>query len=441
MTTDLLIIGAGPGGYDTAARAARAGLSVVLIERNAPGGTCLHAGCIPTKCLAHSAEMLQHMRQADTMGLHADGITFDFDAIMERKDRVVRHLATSIDTLLTGAGVTVVKGHASFIDNHTVCVDGNALYTASHIIIATGSTPRHLPIAGALTSTDILQATALPSSLCIIGGGVVGIEIATILNTFGTQVTVVEYADEILPGMDYDMARRLRKSLTRRGIRFLLGTAIHTDADTLPPGAPLTYTRRGVEGTLEAEQVLVAIGRTPAIEGLGLDHTDIATTPRGITVDEHMQTSVPGVYAIGDVNGRCPLAHAAYYQGRRALGHIMGRADGIQLQLIPAAVFTTPPMAAIGKREEDYATPPHVYKAYYRANGRALTMDEEEGFLKVITDNDGVIEGVHIWGADAPELIHEAAVLMSRKATLQQLRDIIHAHPTLSELYGQIGEG
>ena len=428
-TSDLIIIGAGPGGYETAVEAAKAGLTVTLIEAKHLGGTCLNEGCIPTKCLAHSAENLDEKKSIP-----------DLTEIVEHKNKVVRQLVDGIATLMKTPGITLVEGEARLVDTHTVRV-GNEDHQAKDIIIATGSMSKFLPIegahsAGVITSTEILNLTTAPQRLCIIGGGVIGLEFASIFNQFGSEVTVVEYCKEVLPNSDKDMAKRLRLSLKKKGINILTDSGVkrieHFENNT----SNVVYKNKGKEGIVEADVVLMAVGRTARTEIVEGNTIGIIYDKHGIKVDTNMQTSVPHIYAIGDVNGLCQLAHAATFQGRRALNHILGHKDNIRFDLIPSAVFTSPQLASVGLREEDVTThKPQVFKSFYRANGRALTMNADEGFLKIVCNEQGRVLGVHIMGEQASELIHEATLLMNYGGTLAQLGDIIHAHPTLSEMY------
>ena len=436
---DLIIIGAGPGGYETALEAAAAGKHVALIEERAAGGTCLHEGCIPTKCLAHSAEVLESVKTAAAFGISCGEATFSLSTAVQRKDEVVQRLTAGIDAMLKSAGVERYAGHAMLTADHTVSVGDDTL-TAPHIIIATGSEARRLPIPGAdlpqvITSTEMLNLQEVPRRLCIIGGGVIGMEFAGIFATLGSTVTVVEYCKEILPPFDKDMAKRLRMILKKKGIDFRLESAVER-IEAGDGATAVHFSTKGKAAAVEADLVLMAVGRAPRVAGLGLEQTAIEHSARGIVTDENMQTTVPGVYAIGDVNNRCQLAHAATFQGRRALHHILGREDGIDFALVPSVVYTQPNLAQVGLREEDFADgKPTAVKAFYRANGRALTMGAEEGMVKLLFDADDRLRGAHILGEGAAEMIHEAAVLIAEGATRSRLHDIIHAHPTLSEMY------
>ncbi len=438
----LIIIGAGPGGYEVAVRAAKAGKSVLVVEAHHVGGTCLNEGCIPTKCLCKNAALLQEIKEASAFGISTGDISFDIATAIERKNSVVERLTAGIQSLMKTPGITLVQGTAQFIDDHTISVNGTQ-YTAEHIIIATGSVSKFLPIEGAhsegvITSTELLNIHDIPARLCIIGGGVIGLEFASIFNAFGSKVTVVEYCKEIIPNFDRDIAKRLRTALKKQGITFQTGaavTAIHRDE---AGHSIVEYTEKNSTKSIEADLVLMAVGRAANTASLNLADVGIAFTPKGITVNDNMQTSIPHIYAVGDVNGLCQLAHAATFQSYRALNHILGKTDNIDFDIIPAAVFTSPEVATVGLSEEQAEAkgiPYSTHKAFYRANGKALSMGAEEGLIKILTDNDGIIIGCHILGEHAADIIHEAALLIRNRATLSQLKDCIHAHPSLSEIF------
>lgn len=443
----LLIIGAGPGGYECAVRAAKSGLEVHIVDQAAHlGGTCLNEGCIPTKCLCHTAEVMETAGHAAEYGIKAGLSGFSLAAATSRKDGIVSSLRQGIEALLRTPGITFHEGTAQFAPGnaHTVTVGGETI-TTDHTIIATGSVPKFLPIPGAhthgvVTSTELLATTELPKRLCIIGGGVIGMEFASIFNQFGSKVTVIEYCKEILPNFDRDLSKRLRTALKKKGIEFFTGapvTAIHADEEN---GGELHVSyefRNGVHDAL-ADLVLMAVGRAANVSSLNLAEAGIDFTPRGIHVDANMMTSVPGVYAVGDVNGLCQLAHAATFQSYRALAHILGEEDATDLSLVPSAVFTTPEAAMVGLTEEkakELCAGAKTYKAFYRANGRAMAMDAaDDGLVKIITAPNGAILGAHILGAHASDLIHELAAVMAMKGKISDIRHIIHAHPTLSEI-------
>ena len=422
----LLIIGAGPGGYETAVEAAKRGMEVTLISEGPLGGTCLNEGCIPTKTFCHYAELIEQNLKA---GLDCKP---SFSAAAERKQAVIEQLRGGIDILLKG--VQVVQGRAQFKDAKTVVCNGQE-FTADKIIIATGSVSASLPIPGAdscITSKEILDLKEVPASLCVIGGGVIGLEFASIFRSFGSEVTVLEYCPNILPRFDVDLAKRLKQSLSKRGINIEVQAQV-----TSIEGNTVTYIKKEKEFTVQADKILMAVGRRPNTDGLNLEAAGIDYTRKGITVNDRFETSVPGIYAIGDVTGGIMLAHAATYQGLHALNAICGQSDSIRFDLIPAAVFTMPEVATIGLTEEqckEQELEVRCLKSFYRANGKAVSMDETDGYCKVITGQDGAILGAHLMGAHASDLIHEIAVIIKMGGTLEQMQSVIHAHPTLSEV-------
>lgn len=436
MDFNLIIIGGGPGGYKTATYAASKGLTVLVVEKAEFGGTCLNCGCIPTKTYARNAEIIQTLKEADIYGLDELSFSFNFKTAYERKNNVIYALRNGISTLLSAPGITVVKGEAVLKSASSVSVNGEE-YSAKNIIIATGSESKTLPIADLdadmiCDSTWLLSTDTLPKRICIVGAGVIGMEFASILNSFGCEVSVVEFLKECLPALDGDIAKRLRKCLEKRGVAFYMQSGLKSAAK-----GKVVFEKKGKETELETEKVLLAVGRKPNVEGLGLDEVGIAYDKKGITVTDMMQTSVPGVYAIGDVNGRQMLAHAAEMQGKRAVNSILGLQDDIRFDIMPAAIFTNPEAACVGKTEELLKAEGMEYicqKHYYRANGKALAMNETEGMLKLLADKNGLIIGCHVYGAHAADLVQEVSVLMCRNTTLQQLHDMTHIHPTLSEI-------
>ena len=470
----VIIIGAGPGGYETALLAAKRGVEVVLIESGHVGGTCLNEGCIPTKAFCKNAEVLDGLREAETFGVTGLTYGFDFKAVAARKNAVVEQLRGGVEGLLGHKLITLVRGKASFKDAHTVTVapvipsevEESVEYTADYIIIATGSVSASLPIPGAdlpgiLTSREILDLEEVPQRLCVIGGGVIGLEFASVFRSFGSEVTVLEYFKEILPRFDSDLSKRLKQSLGKRGIE--INTQAQVTAIEEVPAVisteggdrveksiyKVSFTRKGKEESVEADKVLMAVGRKANVDSLNLADVGIEFTPRGIVVDDKtMQTNIPHIYAVGDINGKMMLAHAATFQGIVALDHIMGVENGIDLSVMPAAVFTSPEAASVGMTEEDCkaaGVPVKCLKSFFRANGKAVTMGETDGFCKIIVAAEpkegtespyepGRILGCHLYGPHASDIVQEACALITRKSTLKEFEDIIHTHPTLTEV-------
>lgn len=441
MKSDIIIIGAGPGGYETALDAASRGKSVILIERSSLGGTCLNRGCIPTKALCHNAEILQNLKSASAYGINVGEIRTDFKAMMARKDAIVTQLREGINSMLNSAHIDVVEGDAKILSPHSVECNGN-IYNCDNLIIATGSKPKFLNIEGAhlggvLTSDEALSMEALPKSMCIIGGGVIGIEFASIFSSLGVAVTVVEFCKEILPNFDTEIAKRMRQLLSRQGIKLLVGAAVQKIAETERGTVTVEYIAKEKSSIVEADVALMSVGRAAELPE-GVENAGVEISRNCIVVDDAMcACRQEGVYAIGDVNGRCMLAHAASFQGRRALNAICGVADKIRFDIIPAAVFTSPEMAMVGMTEDECSKreiPTIVKKSFFRANGKAVAMGEVEGLLKIIVREDTrEIVGCHIMGAHASDLIQEVTALMNERATIDDYKSIIHSHPTLSE--------
>ncbi|MBE6227378.1 MAG: dihydrolipoyl dehydrogenase [Bacteroidales bacterium] len=456
----IIIIGAGPGGYETALLAAKRGVEVVLVEAGHVGGTCLNEGCIPTKSFCRNAEVLDELRDAEAFGVTGLSYDFDFKAVAARKNAVVEQLRGGVEGLLAHKLITLVRGKASFKDQHTISVipsdpsvisseaegrvEKSLEYTADYIIIATGSVSASLPIPGAdlpgiLTSKEILDLEEVPSRLCVIGGGVIGLEFASVFRSFGSEVTVLEYFKDILPRFDSDLSKRLKQSLGKRGIE--INTQAQVTGISIDDSSvyKVSYTRKGKEETVEADKVLMAVGRKANVDSLNLADAGIEFTPRGIVVDDRtMQTNVPHIYAIGDINGKMMLAHAATFQGIVALDHIMGIENNIDLSVMPAAVFTTPEAASVGMTEDECKEAGRsvkCLKSFFRANGKAVTMAQTDGFCKLVVDAEtGEILGCHLFGPHASDIVQEVCALISRKATIEQFKDIIHTHPTLTEV-------
>lgn len=444
---DLIIIGAGPGGYEMAAEATRHQLKVAVIERDELGGTCLNRGCIPTKTLCRNAEIVDTLRHADTFGLMGEGYSLDFGRVMERKQEVIGQLRSGVETLMQTPGITLVRGTASFTDAHTIAV-GDDQYTADNIIIATGSDSKCPPIEGTtlpgvVTSTELLDVDHLPKRLCIIGAGVIGMEFASVFSSFGSNVTVIEFLKECLPVLDSDIAKRLRQTICKRGVEFYMQSAVksitQTDTEDRTKQLTVSFEKKGKPVSIDADMVLIATGRKPCTEGLALEQVGIEHSPKGIVVDDDFQTNVSGVYAIGDVNGRCLLAHAATFQGLHVVNRILNRPDDIRFDVMPSAIFTNPEAASVGLSEDQLKAEQRPYecrKGFYRSNGKALAMNETDGMIKLLVDttNDQRIVGCHAFGAHSADMVQEIAALMNSGTTLQQLANIIHIHPTLSEI-------
>lgn len=425
MKTDIIIIGSGPGGYRAAGYALQQGKQVVIIEKAEAGGTCLNSGCIPTKCLAHDAE----------------ANASDFPAAAERKRNVMNQLRQGIEQLLSAPGITLVRGEATFKDARTVTVDGID-YEADDIIIATGSSSKMPPVEGidnprVITSTEALNFQTLPAEIVIIGAGVIGMEFASILSRFGAKVSVIEYLKECLPVIDKDIAKRVRKQIEKlQGVTFYMDSAVKAINDN---EVVFVSNKNGKETRLECPgcPVLIATGRKPNIDGLNLEAAGVEYSPKGITVNDNMLTSVPHIYAIGDVTGRQMLAHAATFMGFRAVNAIVGKADRIRFDIMPSAIFTYPEAAAVGLTEDqckEQGIECRALKGYYRANGKALAIDEPEGMVKLIAGADGRILGCTSYGAHSADIVQEVTAYMNCNATVADIAYSVHIHPTLSEI-------
>jgi dihydrolipoamide dehydrogenase len=438
----MVIIGGGPGGYVAAIRAAQLGAKVALVEKDRIGGTCLNRGCIPTKALVRSVEALQLVEEAPTLGVIAEEPAFDFARIMARKDEVVARLVGGVEGLLQAHEVEVLSGTATIPKPGLVLIraaSGDQELAAKNIIIATGSVPAHPPIAGldapgVLTSDEILKLEDVPDSLAVIGGGVIGLEFASIFHALGTRVTVLEMLPTLLPTVDGELARRYKNHLQQGGAEVHLRARVE---EIRPKGDGLTVRVADSGEQIEAEKVLVATGRVPYTEGLGLEELGVQRERGAIVVDEHTATNVPGIYAIGDVTGGVMLAHVASRQGEVAVENMMGHPVAMDYRAVPNCVFTLPEIAGVGLTEEetkqgglDY----QVARFPFSASGRALILGETTGLVKLICESEsGKVLGMHIMGPQASDLIAEGALAIQMRATARDIAETIHAHPTLSE--------
>lgn len=426
---DTIVIGGGPGGYELAALLSSRDERVALIEARRLGGTCLNRGCIPTKTFAHAASILNAARESSKYGITFQSPKIEWVQLLARKDEVLNQLREGIELMLRN--VEVINAMASLGAGGKVILDNGKELKARRVVIATGSVSSKLPIEGAegtLDSDDLLSLPEVPKSIVIIGGGVIGMEFASIFNAFGAEVTIVEYCKEILPPFDKDIAKRLRTILASRGVNFSLNAEVTsiTDDNTV------NFTAKGKPASVSADIVAMAVGRRPNLPE-GLESAGVESTKRGIMVNpETFETTAKGIYAIGDVNGLSMLAHSATAQARCVAG------DKVNLDVIPSAVFTDPEAAMVGATEEQCKASEIKYralKALYRSNGKAVSMDEDRGMLKLIYDpTELTIIGCHAVGPHAADLVQEAAVVMANGLTLKAISRTIHAHPTLSEI-------
>ncbi|MDR3332821.1 MAG: dihydrolipoyl dehydrogenase [Synergistaceae bacterium] len=441
--TKIAVIGGGPGGYVAAIRAAQLGSAVTLIEGRRMGGTCLNEGCIPTKVLLESAHLLDRIRDEAEFGITAEP-SADFAQVQRRKEKIVNRLVGGVSSLMKANGVTVLNGYASLVDGRTLSVNGeggNTVLSPDKIIIATGSKPVKLPIPGidspqCVDSTGALAFERAPESMVIIGGGVIGVELASVYNTFGTKVTIVEMEPEILPLMDPELAGMLRKILLERGIEILLTAKLESIEDH-GRLAKVHVTLGGEKLVVDAEKVLVSVGRRTNTDELCLDAAAIAHDRGRITVDDNMRTSAPGVYAIGDCIGRTMLAHVASAQGEVAAEHAMGHDAKYDQRTNPSCVYTEPEFASVGLSEREAGKLGLKYvtgRFPLMANGKALIAGGGVGMVKILADPKyGEVIGLHILGARATDMIGEGAMALALESTLDEIANTIHAHPTISE--------
>ena len=448
MAKKVVVIGGGPGGYVAAIRAAQLGAETYLVEKDNLGGTCLNVGCIPTKALLHTAELYQAVKHGDRIGLIGDSVQIDWKALMNRKNSVVRRLVGGVAGLLKANGVTVYKGMAEFTGPGEVRVHGDKATTlsADAVILSTGSVPVKLNFPGAdlpgvVDSTGVLSLSKLPEAIAIIGGGVIGVEFAALYAALGSKVSVVELLPEILPGIDSELARNLKQSLTKTGVSFLNGAKLESISQA--SGALSAKVLLGTETKeIAAEIVLVAVGRRAYTDGAGLEAAGVKLERGKVVVDERYQTNLPGVYAIGDCNGITMLAHAASHQGIAAVEHALGHgAAGHGQPIVPACVYTHPEVAAVGITEDKAKELGIAYKKGVfplAGNGKSMIDEGEGGFVKILAGAKyGEILGVHMIGPRATEIIGEATLAMRLEATVDELVSTIHAHPTVSESLGE----
>lgn len=442
MDADLLIIGAGPGGYETALLAAFRGKKVILVNGGQLGGTCLNAGCIPTKCMVKDAAVVSMCREHGEFGVSDVRFEVDFNRVIARRAAVVGQLRDGIAGLLKKAGVTVVEGKAVFKNANTVTV-GEEEYSARDIIIATGSESKSLPVPGAdaewvLDSTGILNLEYVPAHLVIVGGGVIGLEFASVFRAFGSEVTVIEFMKNIAPTFDSDISKRLKQALSKRGVKIITGAAVKRLEQNDEYQIVTTYDLKGKEESVVSTDVLMAVGRRPNVDGLNLEAAGVDYSSRGIPVDDNMRTNVEHIYAIGDVNARLMLAHVASFQGQRALNVIDGKSDSIRFDVVPAALFTDPECAMVGLTEEqckEKGIPVKTGKSFFRANGKALAGGESDGLCKLLFDAETEeLLGAHIMGAEAALLAQQCCDFITARRTLTDIKETIFGHPTLSEV-------
>lgn len=444
---DVAIIGSGPGGYVAAIRCAQLGFKTAIIEKyNTLGGTCLNVGCIPSKALLDSSEHYHKMNhEFAEHGINVNEASLDFNKMIARKDNVVKQTCDGIEYLMKKNKVEVLIGLGSFKDKNTILINGKDEITAEKIIIATGSKPIHLPFAKidkkrVITSTEALKLPEVPKHLLIIGGGIIGLEMGSVYLRLGSQVTVVEYANRLTPGMDGDISKDLKRIFAKQGMKFELSTKV---SKVNVKGKTVTVkgeNKKGEEVEFKGDYCLVAVGRKPYTEGLGLENIGIETDDQGrIETDSQLQTNVPGVYALGDVVKGAMLAHKAEEEGVFVAEVLSGQKPHIHYNLIPGVCYTWPEAAGVGATEEELKETKTAYKSGkfpYRALGRARASMDIDGFVKILADEKtDEILGVHIVGARAADLIMEGVVAMEYRASAEDVCRMSHPHPTYSEAF------
>ncbi|AAU23215.1 dihydrolipoyl dehydrogenase [Bacillus licheniformis] len=452
IETDTLVIGAGPGGYVAAIRAAQLGQKVTIVEKGNLGGVCLNVGCIPSKALINAGHRYENAKHSEEMGITAENVKVDFTKVQEWKASVVNKLTGGVEGLLKGNKVDIVKGEAYFVDSNSVRVmDENSAqtYTFKNAIIATGSRPIELPnfkySDRVLNSTGALALKEIPKKLVVIGGGYIGTELGTAYANFGTEVVILEGGEEILPGFEKQMSSLVKRNLKKKGNVEIHTKAMAKGVEEKADGVTVTFEVKGEEQTIDADYVLVTVGRVANTDELGLEQVGVEMTDRGIIkTDKQCRTNIPNIYAIGDIIEGPPLAHKASYEGKIAAEAIAGEAAEIDYLGIPAVVFSEPELASVGYTEaqaKEEGLSVTAAKFPFAANGRALSLNETDGFLKLVTrKEDGLVIGAQIAGASASDMISELSLAIEAGMTAEDIAMTIHAHPTLGEITMEAAE-
>jgi dihydrolipoamide dehydrogenase len=439
---DIAIIGGGPAGYTAAERAGQQGLSVILFEPGNLGGVCLNEGCIPTKTLLFSAKLLDYAVQGEKYGIKTSGTTADFAAMMLRKEKIVRKLVAAVEYKMKHNKVEVLRAKAVVLENkkgNLTLEAGNKIFECRNLLICTGSEAIVPPIEGlvdtpCLTSREMLMMTHVPVSLAVIGGGVIGLEFASLFNSLGTKVTVIEMMSEILPGIDREISQLLRKEYSRKGIVFHLKARVLEVNDKI-----LRVEKEEQNLEIKAAEILVSTGRKPVTKGFGLENIGVEIVKGGIKIDEHCRTNIPNVYAAGDVTGFSMLAHTASREGEVAVNHIAGKPDRMRYKAIPGVVYTNPEVAVVGLAEEearDKGIEVEVQKLPMTYSGRFVAENDLfQGLCKIVSGKKyGEILGVHMIGNPASEMIFGAAMAIEAQLTVNELKEVVFPHPTVSEI-------
>jgi dihydrolipoamide dehydrogenase len=440
---DIAVLGGGPGGYVAAIRAAQLGKKVALIEARELGGTCLNRGCIPTKALLHGAEVYEQTANASVFGVTASEVGYDYEKMTAYKSATVDKLVSGIGMLEKAHGVKVVKGFGRLTDNHNMLIGGadgeETALSYDRLILATGSSPARPPIEGInganiVTSDDILSMTELPESFVIIGGGVIGIEFATLFATLGKPVTVIEMMPSILPGADADIVRTLTRVLKKKKVAIVNNAKV----TKLEGGetVTVTYELNGAEKTAQGACCVVSVGRKPETRGIGLEEIGIEFNRNFIAIDDHCRTNIENIYAIGDITGKIQLAHVASAQGLTAAANAAGGDEPIDYDVVPSCIYTSPEIAFVGVSEDKAKAAGLEYKLgsfNVAGNGRAMVMGENIGLVKLISDMDGKLIGAQLMCPRATDMIAELAAVMKLGGSVKDIADTIHPHPTVSE--------
>ncbi|GAB4072285.1 dihydrolipoyl dehydrogenase [Barrientosiimonas marina] len=445
IETDTLVVGAGPGGYVAAIRAAQSGQNVTIVEKGDLGGVCLNVGCIPSKALIEAGHKAQAAGGNEDMGITTENVSVDFSKVQEWKGTVVNKLTSGVESLLKGNKVDIVKGEVYFVDEHSVRImdeKNSQTYTFNNCIVATGSTPIEIPnfkfSNRVLDSTGALGLQEIPEKMVIVGGGYIGIELGSAYANFGTEVTILEGTEEILPAFEKQLKQPVQKGLKSKNVNIVTG-AMAKSAEETDEGVKVTYSVNDKEETIDADYVLVTVGRKPNTEEIGLEHAGVEVSDKGLVkADKQRRTNVSNIFAIGDIVDGLPLAHKAMYEGKVAAEVISGAKSEVDYLAMPSVVFSDPELASVGYNEQDAKDAGFDVKASkfpFGANGRALSLNETDGFMKLITrKEDGLVIGAQVVGPNASDVIAEIGLAIEAGMTAEDIALTIHAHPTLGEV-------
>ncbi|MBY7143774.1 dihydrolipoyl dehydrogenase [Virgibacillus sp. NKC19-3] len=451
IEVDTLVVGAGPGGYVAAIRAAQLGQKVTIVDKGALGGVCLNVGCIPSKALIQAGHLTEHARGNEELGISTENVSVDFSKVQEWKGKVVNKLTSGVESLLKGNKVDIVKGEAYFVDKNSAKImdeKNSQTYKFNNCIIATGSSPIEIPSFKfsdrVLDSTGALDLKEVPKKMVVIGGGYVGTELGSAYANFGTDVTILEGADDILGGFEKQMKQVVKKRLKQKDVK-VVTKAMAKGAEESKDGVTVSYEVDGKEETIEADYVLVTVGRRPNTEEIGLEQVGIETDDKGLVkVDKQSRTNIDNIYAIGDIVPGSPLAHKASYEGKIAAEVISGEKSEVDYIGMPAVAFTDPELASVGYTEKEAKDAGYKAKASkfpFAANGRALSLNDSDGFMKLVTrEEDGLVIGAQIAGPNASDMVAEVGLAIEAGMTAEDISLTVHAHPTLGEITMEAAE-